>query len=74
MVTADHGNAEEILDEQGHPFTAHTTNKVPFCISRTDIALEQNGGKLANIAPTIIDLLGDKKPLEMTEGSLIIHK
>jgi 2,3-bisphosphoglycerate-independent phosphoglycerate mutase len=73
LVTADHGNAEEILDDSGHPFTAHTTNKVPFCISKTDIKLVQKGGKLANIAPTIIDLLHDKKPVEMTEDSLIIH-
>ena len=74
IVTADHGNAEEILDENGKPFTAHTTNLVPFCINRTDIKLVQEGGKLANIAPTIIDLLGAKKPEEMSEESLIIHK
>lgn len=73
IVTADHGNAEEILDDNNLPFTAHTTNKVPFCISRKDIKLAQNGGKLANIAPTIIDLLGDKKPVEMTEESLIVR-
>ena len=74
IVTADHGNAEEILDEQGKPFTAHTTNKVPFCISIKGLKLVQNGGKLGNIAPTIIDLLGDKKPKEMTESSLILHE
>lgn len=73
IVTADHGNAEEILDDKDHPFTAHTTNPVPFCISRTDIKLLQSGGKLANIAPTIIDLLGKEKPKEMDENSLIIH-
>ena len=72
IVTADHGNAEEILDDNDHPFTAHTTNLVPFCISRTDIKLLQEGGKLANIAPTIIDLLGKEKPHEMDEESLII--
>ncbi|NLB49344.1 MAG: 2,3-bisphosphoglycerate-independent phosphoglycerate mutase [Erysipelotrichia bacterium] len=72
IVTADHGNAEEILDDHNLPFTAHTVNKVPFCISDKNIKLLQNGGKLANIAPTIIDLLGDKKPVEMTEESLII--
>ena len=58
----------------GRPMTAHTTNLVPFCINRTDIELLKEGGKLGNIAPTIIDLLGKEKPAEMTEESLIIHK
>ena len=71
IVTADHGNAEEILDESDHPFTAHTTNPVPLCISRKDLKLAK-GGKLANIAPTILDLLGIEKPAEMNEESLII--
>lgn len=74
IITADHGNAEEILDDENHPFTSHTTNLVPFCINRTDIELVKEGGKLGNIAPTIIDLLGDTKPVEMSEDSLIIHK
>ena len=72
LVTADHGNAEEILDENDHPMTAHTTNLVPFCINRTDVKLMPEGGKLGNIAPTILDLLGEEKPAEMTEESLII--
>lgn len=72
LVTADHGNAEEILDENGKPFTAHTTNLVPFCINRTDIKLRPTEGKLADIAPTIIDLLGDEKPSEMSGESLIL--
>jgi len=74
IITADHGNAEEIIDENGRPMTAHTTNLVPFCINRTDIELLKEGGKLANIAPTIIDLLGKEKPKEMDEESLIIKK
>lgn len=73
IVTADHGNAEEILDDDNRPFTAHTTNLVPFCINRK-VELVQEGGKLADIAPTIIDLLGKEKPVEMTGESLIIHK
>ena len=73
IVTADHGNAEYILDDNNKPFTAHTTNLVPFCINRPELKLVKEGGKLANIAPTIIDLLGDKKPVEMDEESLIIH-
>ena len=63
-----------ILDDDNKPFTAHTTNLVPFCINRTDIELMKEGGKLANIAPTIIDLLGKEKPAEMNEESLIVRK
>lgn len=74
IVTADHGNAEEIMDENGKPLTAHTTNLVPFCINRTDISLRKEGGKLADIAPTILELLGAKKPEEMTGESLIERK
>lgn len=74
VVTADHGNAEEILDKEGHAFTAHTTNLVPFCINKVGLNLVKEGGKLGNIAPTLIDLLGAKKPIEMEEDSLIIHK
>lgn len=70
MITADHGNAEYILDEHDRPFTAHTTNLVPFAIN-LPVKLIKNG-KLANIAPTIIDLLGDEKPQEMDEKSLIL--
>jgi len=74
LVTADHGNAEEILDENNKPFTAHTTNLVPFCINRKDIKLRKTEGKLADIAPTIIELLGEKKPQEMSGESLIIKE
>ena len=73
LVTADHGNAEEILDDNDRPMTAHTTNLVPFCINRTDIKLMPEGGKLGNIAPTILDLLGEEKPAEMNEESLILR-
>lgn len=72
IVTADHGNAEEILDEANHPFTAHTTNPVPLCISIKNLNLRKDG-KLANIAPTMLDLLGIEKPIEMNEDSLIIE-
>ena len=71
LVTADHGNAEEILDKNGKPFTAHTTNLVPFCINRTDLKLRKSEGKLADIAPTILELLGAEKPAEMSGESLI---
>lgn len=73
IITADHGNAEQLLDEKGNPFTAHTTNLVPFSINNPNIKLKE-GGKLSNIAPTIIEMLGDKKPIEMEEESLIIKE
>lgn len=72
ILTADHGNAEKLLDEEGKPYTAHTTNLVQFAINRENIKLMSKGGKLGNIAPTIIELLGDNPPVEMTEPSLII--
>jgi 2,3-bisphosphoglycerate-independent phosphoglycerate mutase len=71
-VTADHGNLEKMVDlETGNPYTAHTTNKVPFIIvSNTKYELEAKG-ILANIAPTMLDLLKIKQPKEMTERSII---
>ncbi len=72
IVTADHGNVEEILTDDNQPMTAHTTNLIPFSINRTDIKLKEKEGKLGDIAPTIIELLGDVKPVEMTGESLIV--
>ncbi|MFA5481121.1 MAG: 2,3-bisphosphoglycerate-independent phosphoglycerate mutase [Bacilli bacterium] len=72
LITADHGNAEEVYDDLGHPITSHTKNVVPFCITKPGLKLVPKGGKLANIAPTILDLLELQKPLEMDEASLII--
>lgn len=70
IVTADHGNAEKMLEDDGHsPFTAHTTNPVPFIICGADVQL--NKGRLADIAPTMLDLMGLGKPAEMTGQSLI---
>ena len=70
LITADHGNAEQILQEDGKsPFTAHTTNLVPFCIVGADVKLRD--GRLADIAPTMLDLMGLEKPVEMTGESLI---
>ena len=73
IIIADHGNAEKELDEHGNPFTAHTTNVVPCCITKKGLTLREDG-KLSNIAPTIIELLGDKAPKEMDEPSMIINK
>jgi 2,3-bisphosphoglycerate-independent phosphoglycerate mutase len=72
IVTADHGNADQILTVDGKPHTAHTTNLVPVGINIPGIHLMPKGGKLGNLAPTILDLLGLEKPIEMTEKSLII--
>ncbi|MEY3431675.1 MAG: 2,3-bisphosphoglycerate-independent phosphoglycerate mutase [Bacillota bacterium] len=72
IVTADHGNADQILTDDGKPHTAHTTNLVPVCINIPGLRLMPKGGKLGNLAPTILDLLGLEKPIEMTEKSLII--
>jgi 2,3-bisphosphoglycerate-independent phosphoglycerate mutase len=70
IITADHGNAEIMIDKDGKKLTEHTTSKVPFIVVNAgDINLKQ--GKLANIAPTIIELLGLNKPEEFTAESLI---
>ena len=69
IITADHGNAEQMTDENGKPFTAHTTNLVPFIIIGADVRLRE--GRLADIAPTMLDLMGLSKPLEMTGETLI---
>ena len=74
LVTADHGNAEKMIDpENGEVFTAHTTNRVPFALVMEDFKGElREGGKLADIAPTILHLLNLKKPEEMVGENLII--
>lgn len=69
IITADHGNCEEMLDEKNHVITSHSTNLVPFIITKKGIKL--NNGKLGDIAPTILDLLEIEKPPEMTGTSLI---
>ena len=70
LITADHGNAEIMLDAEGKPFTAHTTNPVPFCIVGADVRLRD--GRLADIAPTMLDLMGLNQPEEMDGRTLII--
>ena len=69
IVTADHGNCDWMLDENDNVITSHSTYPVPFIINRKNIELKD--GKLADIAPTIIELLDLPKPLEMTGDSLI---
>lgn len=70
LLTADHGNAEMCIDENGQPMTQHTTSLVPFVINDKSIEL-RSGGALRDIAPTILDLLKEAKPIEMTGTSLI---
>ena len=70
LITADHGNADMVFDENGNPFTAHTTNPVPFIVTGKNVELRE-GGILADIAPTILDLMQLPKPAEMTGMSMI---
>lgn len=71
LITADHGNADKILDENGKPFTAHTTFPVPFCVVGAGDVKLREGGILADIAPTMLKLMGLEKP-ESMEGTSII--
>ncbi|GFI02714.1 2,3-bisphosphoglycerate-independent phosphoglycerate mutase [Lachnospiraceae bacterium 64-25] len=76
FICADHGNAEQLVDyETGAPFTAHTTNPVPFIIVNADPAYTlREGGCLADIIPTMIEMMGMEQPKEMTGKSLLIKK
>ena len=71
MITADHGNADK-MSEGGEPFTAHTTNPVPFIVVGHDCKLRE-GGRLCDISPTMLDVLGIEQPAEMDGKSLIAH-
>lgn len=71
LITADHGNAEKLADEEGKPYTAHTTNLVPIVLTSHDYNLREDG-ILSDLAPTMLELLGVEIPAEMTSKSLII--
>ena len=71
LITADHGNADKMIDENGEPFTAHTTNPVPFCVIGYDCKLRE-GGVLADIAPTMLKIMDLPQPAEMLGKSIII--
>lgn len=76
FICADHGNAEQLIDyETGEPFTAHTTNQVPFILVNydEDYTLRENGC-LADIVPTLIEIMGKEQPAEMTGKSLLMKK
>ena len=76
FICADHGNAEQLIDyETGEPYTAHTTNPVPFILVNADPVYGlREGGCLADIAPTLIELMGLTQPAEMTGKSLLVRK
>jgi 2,3-bisphosphoglycerate-independent phosphoglycerate mutase len=72
LITADHGNADRMVDTDGSPFTAHTTNPVPFVVVGMDCKL-RDGGRLCDISPTMLDIMGIPQPAEMDGRSLIEH-
>jgi 2,3-bisphosphoglycerate-independent phosphoglycerate mutase len=70
LVTADHGNAEEMLDSEGNPQTAHTSNPVPLVVTDRTLSLRESG-ELSDLVPTAISLLGLAKPLQMSGQNLL---
>ena len=70
IITADHGNADEVVTLEGTPMTAHTTNPVPVIVTKNGVTLREDG-ILGDLAPTMLDLLNVEKPIEMTGTSLI---
>ena len=74
FICADHGNAEQLVDyETGEPYTAHTTNPVPFILVNADPSYKlREGGCLADIVPTLIEMMGMEQPVEMTGKSLLV--
>ena len=74
LVTADHGNADQMIDPKtGEPFTAHTTNPVPLIVAGYPCKL-RDGGPLPDLSPTMLDIMGLPKPPEMDGESLIVKE
>jgi 2,3-bisphosphoglycerate-independent phosphoglycerate mutase len=71
LITADHGNADHMLEPDGSPNTAHSLNPVPVILTSRSVALDPAGGVLADVAPTILEALGIEQPAAMTGRSLI---
>jgi 2,3-bisphosphoglycerate-independent phosphoglycerate mutase len=71
IVTADHGNADHMLEDDGSPNTAHSLNPVPLIVTSTAVGPLRDGGILADVAPTVLDLLGESQPEQMTGRSLL---
>jgi 2,3-bisphosphoglycerate-independent phosphoglycerate mutase len=72
LITADHGNAEHMLEDDGSPNTAHSTNPVPLIVTKPGLTL-RDGGVLGDVAPTVLELLALDQPTAMTGHSLIGH-
>ncbi len=70
IITADHGNADKMIGDDGKPFTPHSTNPVPFCVVGYDCELKETG-RLADIAPTMLTIMGLPQPAEMTGETMI---
>ena len=73
MITADHGNSDHMLEDDGSPNTAHSLNPVPLIVTVPGLSLRE-GGILADVAPTILGMLGIEQPSEMTGRSLIVRR
>jgi 2,3-bisphosphoglycerate-independent phosphoglycerate mutase len=71
VVTADHGNADHMLEPDGSPNTAHSLNPVPLILTSPGSSLRAQGGILADVAPTVLEALGIEQPAQMTGRSLI---
>jgi 2,3-bisphosphoglycerate-independent phosphoglycerate mutase len=72
VITSDHGNAEEKIDAEGNPLTAHTTSPVPLVfVSKEPVGTLKDGGKLGDIAPTLLPLIGLRVPSQMTGANLL---
>jgi 2,3-bisphosphoglycerate-independent phosphoglycerate mutase len=71
LLTADHGNADDMIDENGNVVTAHSTNPVPLVHIANSPAPLKDGGKLCDIAPTMLTLMGVAVPAEMTGTPLV---
>jgi 2,3-bisphosphoglycerate-independent phosphoglycerate mutase len=72
VITADHGNADHMLEPDGSPNTAHSKNPVPLIVT-TDVGELRDGGVLADVAPTVLQLLGEPQPEQMSGSSLLLQ-
>jgi len=70
VITSDHGNADNMLEPDGSPNTAHSLNPVPFVVTSNEVAVREEG-ILADVAPTVLELLGMEQPPEMTGTSML---
>jgi 2,3-bisphosphoglycerate-independent phosphoglycerate mutase len=73
IVTADHGNADHMLEPDGSPNTAHSLNPVPLVVTVPGVRLRDQDGILADVAPTVLDLLGIAQPAAMTGRTLLLE-